>query len=68
MLTPEGSTQALTLVRPFEAMLPEGRYWLTGVTVPEGHRPTGPLPLDVKAGRVAKATVDGGGSPPLAAP
>jgi hypothetical protein len=69
LLTPQGSTQALTLVRPFEAMLPEGRYWLTWASVADGGQPpSGPLALDVKAGRVAKATVDTAGAPGLSAP
>jgi hypothetical protein len=62
LLTPEGSHQPLTLVEPFEAMLPEGRYWITPL---EGHRPIGPL--DVKANHSATATVENVAAPAAAA-
>jgi hypothetical protein len=61
-LTPEGSRQPLTLVEPFEATLPEGRYW---ITPQQGHRPIGPL--DVKAGTLATATVENTSVPAAAA-
>jgi hypothetical protein len=51
-LVADGSTQPITLVDPFEAMLPEGRYW---ITAPDGHRAT--APLDVKGSGTAAATV-----------
>ena len=51
-LTPDGSTEAITMSAPFEAVLPLGRYW---VTPREGTTRIGPL--DVKADGVAEAVV-----------
>ncbi|HEY3818705.1 MAG TPA: hypothetical protein VGL81_16150 [Polyangiaceae bacterium] len=51
-LTPDGSTEAITLASPFEAVLPLGRYW---ITPRRGGAPIGPL--DVKANGVAEAAV-----------
>jgi hypothetical protein len=53
-VTPEGSTEPLTIAEPFEATLPLGRYW---ITPREGTGRIGPL--DVKAEGVAEATVPG---------
>jgi len=38
LLTPEGSSQPITVVQPFEAVLPEDRYWVAPL---EGRRPSG---------------------------
>jgi len=57
LLTPEGTGAPLTLVQPFAATLPEGRYWIAPL---EGQHPVGPL--DVKAGRTATATVESPGA------
>jgi hypothetical protein len=57
----EGSGEPLTMVEPFEAMLPEGRYRITPL---EGRRPSGPLV--VKSGRTATATMASPIAPPLA--
>jgi hypothetical protein len=51
-VTPDGSTEAITMSAPFEAVLPLGRYW---VTPREGTTRIGPL--DVKADGVAEAVV-----------
>jgi hypothetical protein len=51
-LTPDGSTEAITMASPFEAVLPLGRYWITSRV---GSTPLGPL--DVKADGVAEAAV-----------
>jgi hypothetical protein len=51
-VTPDGSTEALTMAAPFEAVLPLGRYW---ITPREGTTRIGPL--DVKAEGVAEAAV-----------
>jgi hypothetical protein len=51
-VTADGSTEAITMAAPFEAVLPLGRYWITpraGVTRIG--------PLDVTADRVAEAAV-----------
>jgi hypothetical protein len=51
-VTADGSTEALTMAAPFEAVLPLGRYW---ITPREGATRIGPL--DVKADGVAEAAV-----------
>jgi hypothetical protein len=51
-LLPEGSKEAVTLAPPFEAFLPEGRYY---VVPPGGGAPMGPL--RVSGGEVASLTV-----------
>jgi hypothetical protein len=51
-LTPDGSTEAITLAAPFEAMLPPGRYWITP------RRGTARIgPVDVKPDGVVEAAV-----------
>jgi hypothetical protein len=51
-VTPDGSTEAITMAAPFEAVLPLGRYW---ITPREGTTRIGPL--DVKTDGVAEAAV-----------
>jgi hypothetical protein len=51
-VTPDGSTEAITMAAPFEAVLPLGRYW---VTPRRGTTRIGPL--EVKADGVAEAAV-----------
>ena len=51
-LTPDGSTEAITLAAPFEAMLPPGRYW---ITPRRGTTRIGPV--DVKPDGVVEAAV-----------
>jgi len=51
-VTPDGSKEAITMVAPFEAVLPLGRYW---ITPREGTTRIGPL--DVKADGIAEAAV-----------
>jgi hypothetical protein len=51
-LTPDGSTEAITLAAPFEAMLPPGRYWIMS------SRGTARIgPVDVKPDGVVEAAV-----------
>jgi hypothetical protein len=54
-LTPEGSTESITMREPFEGVLPLGRYWLAS---PRGGPAIGPL--DVRAEGAAVATVPAG--------
>jgi hypothetical protein len=54
-LTPDGSTEPLTMVEPFEGVLPLGRYWITPPGGRPGARPLGAL--DVRAEGTASATV-----------
>jgi hypothetical protein len=52
VLTSQGSSEPVTMVEPFEATLPAGRYW---IAPREGTTPIGPL--DVRADRAATATM-----------